>query len=397
MTVPCVLPQPDMAGRRGSAPRPGARAASRAASSPAVHALGVLAAVLLLLLATCAASSAPPGKAASSASSASSSSSSAPVTRQRRSDDYDNLDNFLMGSSDYDNFFLKTAKSVPRIGRRSGGSEDPEQAPVHVDRRSTDMNELVPSYANGYDHFFLKASKSVPRIGKRNDEFFMKTAKSVPRIGRRSGDGPDDFLLKGRDQSDFLKTSEPRPRRGEQPGQPGRQVERRSRLQQVEEHGWPSHGGLGGNDAVLAGGHRVQRRNYDELMAKAAKTVPRMGKRVQAALDEVGDWGTEQQWPWFRQPDSSPGPNKRTNPADLIDLSEVPWESMDILLRGLEGRRGREVGDDGGRLHDVVLIEEADKHQDGDGRWSYSVAAESKPAAGKEMEEPRYQPEVKKK
>lgn len=64
-----------------------------------------------------------------------------------------------------------------------------------MDRRSTDMNDLVPAYA-GYDHFFLKASKSVPRIGKRNDEFFMKTAKSVPRIGRRSGDGPDNFLLK---------------------------------------------------------------------------------------------------------------------------------------------------------------------------------------------------------
>lgn len=116
------------------------------------------------------------------------------ATRVRRSDELDNMDNFLMGSSDYDNFFLKTAKSVPRIGRRSG--EDADQTPLHVDRRSTDANELVPSYANGYDHFFLKASKSVPRIGKRNDEFFMKTAKSVPRIGRRSGDGPDDFLLK---------------------------------------------------------------------------------------------------------------------------------------------------------------------------------------------------------
>lgn len=51
------------------------------------------------------------------------------ATRVRRSDEYDNLDNFLMGSSDYDNFFLKTAKSVPRIGRRSGG-DDADQAPV---------------------------------------------------------------------------------------------------------------------------------------------------------------------------------------------------------------------------------------------------------------------------
>lgn len=32
--------------------------------------------------------------------------------------------------------------------------------------------------------FFLKAAKSVPRIGRRND-FFLKAAKSVPRIGRR--------------------------------------------------------------------------------------------------------------------------------------------------------------------------------------------------------------------
>ncbi|CAH1401681.1 unnamed protein product [Nezara viridula] len=50
-------------------------------------------------------------------------------------------------------FFLKAAKSVPRIGRRN-------------------------------DFFFAKNLKSVPRIGRRND-FFLKAAKSVPRIGRR--------------------------------------------------------------------------------------------------------------------------------------------------------------------------------------------------------------------
>lgn len=53
------------------------------------------------------------------------------AARHRRSDDYDNLDNFLMGSNDYDNFFLKTAKSVPRIGRRSGAdSADDLELPV---------------------------------------------------------------------------------------------------------------------------------------------------------------------------------------------------------------------------------------------------------------------------
>nr|XP_022920136.1 uncharacterized protein LOC111428715 [Onthophagus taurus] len=44
------------------------------------------------------------------------------------------------------------------------------------------------------DHFFLKAAKSVPRIGRRSrnqnvddsfEKFFLKASKSVPRIGRR--------------------------------------------------------------------------------------------------------------------------------------------------------------------------------------------------------------------
>ncbi|XP_034250196.1 uncharacterized protein LOC117650719 [Thrips palmi] len=343
--------------------------------------------------------------------------------RVRRSDEYDNMDNFLMGSSDYDNFFLKTAKSVPRIGRRSGG-DDADQAPLRVDRRSTDMNELVPSYANGYDHFFLKASKSVPRIGKRNDEFFMKTAKSVPRIGRRSGDGPDDFLLKGKDQGEYLKTAEARPRRAELLQALGSQLshlpDRRSRPLQVEDGDWPPHAALGGHDAVLGRQHtvqhsvphRVQRRNYDELMAKAAKSVPRMGKRMHPALDEIGEWGTEETWPWFRQQDTSPGPSKRVqrvNPADLIDLSEVPWESLDGVLRrleaNLEAHRGREEEDK--RLHDVVLLEteaggdKADRAADD--KWAYSVgdkkAGAPSVAAGspgsKELEEARFQPDVK--
>ncbi|KAE8747506.1 Ecdysis triggering hormone [Frankliniella occidentalis] len=365
-----------MAGRGSTAPRP----------DMAHVLLGVAVALCSLLLVACE----PKPEAGGAA-----------VTRQRRSDDYDNMDNFLMGSSDYDNFFLKTAKSVPRIGRRSsaGAAEDPE--PMHVDRRSTDANELVPAYANGYDHFFLKASKSVPRIGKRNDEFFMKTAKSVPRIGRRSGDGPDNFLLKGRDQSDFLKTSgEPRLRRsGLVEALRGHRLERRSRAQQVEEAEWPAHGALGGNDAVLGRQHathphRIQRRNFDELMAKAAKTVPRMGKRMHPALDEVGDWGTEQQWPWFRQQDNQPGPYKRApNPADLIDLSQVPWESLDMYLRQMEARRG--LGDDDKHLHDVVLIESeaGDKGDEAVDKWAYSVADKKD---NKELEEARFQPDVKK-
>ncbi|KAK3909204.1 Apolipoprotein A-V [Frankliniella fusca] len=392
--------QPNMAGRGSAAPRP-----------DMVHVMGVAVALFSLLLAVCAAPEPrpeqpePPEQAA--------------VTRQRRSDDYDNMDNFLMGSSDYDNFFLKTAKSVPRIGRRSSAAAAEEQEPqMHVDRRSTDANELVPSYANGYDHFFLKASKSVPRIGKRNDEFFMKTAKSVPRIGRRSGDGPDNFLLKkekknkmrkkiafatqGREQNDYLKTAgEPRLRRSElealQPPGPGHRVDRRSRARaQVEDGEWPAHGALGGNDAVLGrqrAPHRIQRRNFDERMAKAAKTVPRMGKRMHPALDEVGDWGTEQQWPWFRQQDTQPGPYKRVpNPADFIDLSQVPWESLDQALRQVEARRG--LGDDDKHLHDVMLIEGDKQGEDGD-KWAYTVA-DKKDRANKELEEARFQPDVNK-
>lgn len=59
----------------------------------------------------------------------------------------------------------------------------------------------------------------------------------------------------------------------------------------MEEGEWPAHGSPGGNDAVLGRQHehRIQRRNYDELMAKAAKTVPRMGKRMHPALV----WGRE--------------------------------------------------------------------------------------------------------
>jgi hypothetical protein len=63
-------------------------------------------------------------------------------------------DTELSGVARRNDFFMKAAKSVPRIGRRN-------------------------------DFFFAKNLKSVPRIGRRND-FFLKTAKSVPRIGRRS-------------------------------------------------------------------------------------------------------------------------------------------------------------------------------------------------------------------
>lgn len=62
----------------------------------------------------------------------------------------------------------------------------------------------------------------------------------------------------------------------------------------MEDGEWPQHATLGGHDAVLGrqgmqhAVHRVQRRNYDELMAKAAKSVPRMGKRMHPALVSLG-------------------------------------------------------------------------------------------------------------
>ncbi|XP_026676113.1 uncharacterized protein LOC113465639 [Diaphorina citri] len=58
-----------------------------------------------------------------------------------------------------DEYFLKAAKSVPRIGRRDD---------------------------NGFLKYFLKAAKSVPRIGRRDDNGFLKAGKSIPRIGRRN-------------------------------------------------------------------------------------------------------------------------------------------------------------------------------------------------------------------
>lgn len=48
-------------------------------------------------------------------------------------------------------FFLKVAKNVPRLGRRSN---------------------------NEYDNFFLKASKSVPRIGRSN---FVSTTHAAEK------------------------------------------------------------------------------------------------------------------------------------------------------------------------------------------------------------------------
>lgn len=68
-------------------------------------------------------------------------------------------------------FFLKAAKSVPRIGRRDNDF-----------LLKTAKN--VPRVGKRGE-FFVKAAKSVPRIGRRND-FFLKASKSVPRIGRRN-------------------------------------------------------------------------------------------------------------------------------------------------------------------------------------------------------------------
>ena len=73
-------------------------------------------------------------------------------------------------------------------------------------------------------------------------------------------------------------------------------------------------------------------------------------------------------------------------------VAAVPWESVDLLLRRLEARRGTgqdKVDDDRGQ--DVVLLEGEPKPGDGD-KWEYSVQA--KEAANKELEEARYQPDL---
>ncbi|XP_012251841.2 uncharacterized protein LOC105683663 [Athalia rosae] len=47
--------------------------------------------------------------------------------------------------------------------------------------------------ADEFPAFFLKAAKSVPRIGRRSgtfEDYFLKASKSIPRIGRRGGYAP---------------------------------------------------------------------------------------------------------------------------------------------------------------------------------------------------------------
>lgn len=84
------------------------------------------------------------------------------------------------------------AKNLPRIGRRDYGG-----GPNSFIWKST-----IPSPAferrdvRGYagDEYFLKAAKSVPRIGRRNDDGFLKAGKSIPRIGRRNEEFLQDEL-----------------------------------------------------------------------------------------------------------------------------------------------------------------------------------------------------------
>ncbi|KAI5727641.1 hypothetical protein M8J77_005075 [Diaphorina citri] len=75
----------------------------------------------------------------------------------------------------YDNY-------LPRIGRR-----DPS-APSGFIWKSTIPSPAYERPARGYagDEYFLKAAKSVPRIGRRDDNGFLKAGKSIPRIGRRN-------------------------------------------------------------------------------------------------------------------------------------------------------------------------------------------------------------------
>ncbi|KAI5728587.1 hypothetical protein M8J77_018300 [Diaphorina citri] len=75
----------------------------------------------------------------------------------------------------YDNY-------LPRIERR-----DPS-APSGFIWKSTIPSPAYERPARGYagDEYFLKAAKSVPRIGRRDDNGFLKAGKSIPRIGRRN-------------------------------------------------------------------------------------------------------------------------------------------------------------------------------------------------------------------
>nr|AWT50603.1 neuropeptide ETH [Diaphorina citri] len=75
----------------------------------------------------------------------------------------------------YDNY-------LPRIGRR-----DPS-VPSGFIWKSTIPSPAYERPARGYagDEYFLKAAKSVPRIGRRDDNGFLKAGKSIPRIGRRN-------------------------------------------------------------------------------------------------------------------------------------------------------------------------------------------------------------------
>lgn len=47
---------------------------------------------------------------------------------------------------------------------------------VSVFRAATEADE-IPG-------FFLKIAKNVPRVGRRSDAYFMKNYKTIPRIGR---------------------------------------------------------------------------------------------------------------------------------------------------------------------------------------------------------------------
>lgn len=83
-------------------------------------------------------------------------------------------------------------------------------------------------------------------------------------------------------------------------------------------------------------------------------------------------------------------------PVPLV--AEVPWGSLDMMLRELEARRGRSDGEDvrDDDRHDVVLLagEAADDLAD---KWAYSaVEKKAERAAGsKELEEARFQPDVR--
>ncbi|KAF6207408.1 hypothetical protein GE061_018650 [Apolygus lucorum] len=67
------------------------------------------------------------------------------------------------------------------LGEEEGNSLIPPQFAAPPGEGLEYVDYVIPLVRR--NDFFLKAAKSVPRIGRRNDFFYAKIHKSVPRIG----------------------------------------------------------------------------------------------------------------------------------------------------------------------------------------------------------------------